>query len=367
MRNFTDNPQTRRRFLTTAGAGILAIGGGLATGANPAQAMPQTKIPFTAATVTRTATGEFTISWKAERVRRVAVYASRDQHRVARHHAVAHAGGTATVTVRGLGEADRWWFELVPDCGRSLTLADRSLHLAAAPNFRDGGGYRTADGHWVRMGVFYRSNSLATLTDADVAKLKRLGIRTDVDFRTDSEVAAGPDRLPAGTRYVFANVAGTTSPGSGGYQLDTEEHGVAMMVAGEKGMVSSDSARKAYRTFLTTVADPRAANVLYHCTAGKDRTGWASAALLTALGVPRATVFEDYLLSNTYLAASNAAALAAVPESIRAGYKAVLDVRPEYLQSGFDEVAAKFGTFDRYLRDGLGVSAWALRSRLLVG
>ncbi|XVV12366.1 tyrosine-protein phosphatase [Actinoplanes sp. CA-131856] len=366
MRNFNDEQQTRRRFLTTAGAGILAIGGGIAAGAAPAQAKAP-GIPFLAATVEQTAAGEFTISWKATGVRRVEVYASRDQHRVVRHRAVAHGGGTATVTVRGLGEADRWWFELVPDRGRSLTLADRSLHLAAAPNFRDGGGYRTSDGRWVRMGVFYRSNSLATLADADVAKLKRLGIRTDVDFRTDSEVAAAPDRLPDGVKYVFANVAGTTSPGTGGYSLDTEANGVAMMVAGEKGMVSSDSGRKAYRTFLTAVADPRAANVLYHCTAGKDRTGWASAALLTALGVPRATVFEDYLLSNTCLAASNAAALAAVPESIRAGYKAVLDVRPEYLRSGFDEVTAKFGTFDRYLRDGLGVSARQLRARLLVG
>ncbi|MFC3740071.1 tyrosine-protein phosphatase [Paractinoplanes deccanensis] len=365
--------QSRRRFLTTVGAGALAVGGGLATSAAPAQASAAParagghRIPFTAAKVSQNADGSFTIGWTAPGVRRVAVYAGKDQHRISRRRAVAHGGGAGTVTVRGLGAADRWWFEIVPERGQSLTLADRSLHLAAAPNFRDGGGYRTAGGQWVRMGVFYRSNSLATLTDADVAKLKRLGIRTDIDFRTDAEVAAGPDRIPAGTKYVFANVAGTSDTGLGGYSLETEAGGVALMVAGEKSMVSADSARKAYHTFLTTVADPRAAGVLYHCTAGKDRTGWASAALLTALGVPRATVFEDYLLSNSCLAASNAAALAAVPASIRAGYKAVLDVRAEYLQSGFDEVAAKFGTFDGYLREGLGISARSLRARLLVG
>ncbi|WP_232344335.1 tyrosine-protein phosphatase [Actinoplanes awajinensis] len=286
--------------------------------------------------------------------------------------AVARAGGHATVTVTNLGAADRWWFELVPDRGESLTLADRSLHLASAPNFRDAGGYRTTDGRWVRMGVLFRSNSLATLTDADVAKLQRLDITTDIDFRTPAEIAAGPDRLPAGVTYLNANVIGTSdaSGGLGAIDLTTEAGGVAMMVAGEKAFVSSASGRASYTTLFSTVGNPRAANVLYHCTAGKDRTGWASAALLTALGVPRATVLDDYLLSNTYNAASNEAALAQVPAVIRPGYQAVLDVRAEYLQSGFDEVTATFGTFDGYLRAGLGLTGRdlrTLRAQLLAG
>ncbi|NED82509.1 tyrosine-protein phosphatase, partial [Streptomyces sp. SID11233] len=77
--------------------------------------------------------------------------------------------------------------------------------------------------------------------------------------------------------------------------------------------------------------DSRARGVLYHCTAGKDRTGWATAALLTALGVPRETVTDDYLASNTYRAAGNAAALAAMPADQAAVYKPLLDVRREYL------------------------------------
>ncbi|MEU4424935.1 tyrosine-protein phosphatase [Actinoplanes sp. NPDC024001] len=260
----------------------------------------------------------------------------------------------------------------MPDRGESLTLADRSLHLASAPNFRDAGGYRTADGRWVRMGVLYRANDLGTLTAADQAKLTRLGIRTDLDFRTDAEVAASPDRIPAGVTYVHANVLGATDTGGGlgGVDLTTEAGGVALMVAAEKMMVSSDSGRAAYRTFFATASDRKAANVVYHCTAGKDRTGWASAALLTALGVPRDTVMRDYLLSNTYLAASNEATLAHVPAAIRPGYKAVLDVRAEYLNSGYDEVKAKYGTFENYLRTGLGLSGKdlrALRAQLLIG
>ncbi|BCY12649.1 protein-tyrosine-phosphatase [Actinoplanes sp. L3-i22] len=332
----------------------------------------QHQIPFTAATVTQNADGTFTIAWAAQGARNVTVYAGVSRDRIERRKPVARGGAKATVTVKSLGEADRWWFELVPDRGESLTLADRSLHLASAPNFRDAGGYRTADGQWVKMGVIYRSNSLAALTDADVAKLKRLGIRTDIDFRTPSEIAAGQDKVPAGVTYINANVIGTSdaSGGLGTIDLTTDAGGVAMMVAGEKAFVSSDSGRASYRTLFTTVADRRAANVLYHCTAGKDRTGWASAAILTALGVPRATVLRDYLLSNTYNAASNEATLAQIPAVIRPGYKAVLDVREEYLQSGFDEVTAEYGSFDGYLRTGLGLNAKdlrELRAQLLVG
>ncbi|WP_436529810.1 tyrosine-protein phosphatase [Actinoplanes sp. HUAS TT8] len=336
------------------------------------QDQSQHRIPFTAATVTQNADGTFTITWSAPGARNVTIYAGKAQDRIEHHKPVARGGEKATVTVKNLGEADRWWFELVPDRGESLTLADRSLHLASAPNFRDAGGYRTADGRWVRMGVIYRSNSLAALTGADVAELRRLGIRTDIDFRTPSEIATGADRIPAGVTYLNLNVIGTSdaSGGLGTIDLTTEAGGVAMMVAGEKAFVSSDSGRASYRTLFTTVADRTAADVLYHCTAGKDRTGWASAALLTALGVPRDTVLRDYLLSNDYNAAANAATLAQVPAVIRPGYKAVLDVREEYLQSGFDEVSAKYGSFDGYLRTGLGLSARdlrALRTQLLVG
>lgn len=380
---------TTRRFATTCltvtcvtaalTATLTATGGAALAHPGPAASahaghgadVSARRIPFTAANVTQNSDGTFTVSWSADRARRVTVYAGTDQNRISHRRAVAVGAGTATVTVSGLGTADRWWFELVPDRGSSLTLADRSLHLASAPNFRDAGGYRTADGHWVRMGILYRANDLGRLTDADQAKLKRLGIRTDIDFRTDSEVAASPDRIPAGVTYVHANVMGTsTVSGDWAAALTTEAGGVAMMVAGEKAFVSADPGRAAYRTFFTTITDRGAANVVYHCTAGKDRTGWASAALLTALGVPADTVMADYLLSNDYLAASNAATLAAVPAAIRPGYQAVLDVRPEYLRSGFDEVTTRYGTFDNYLRTALGLTPKdlkTLKSHLLIG
>ncbi|MCX4973472.1 tyrosine-protein phosphatase [Streptomyces sp. NBC_00620] len=318
------------------------------------------RIPFTAATVTANDNGSYRIVWKAPGVRSVAIRAN--------GHVVARGGTHGDVTVSGLPAADRQWFDLVPQRGGSLHLADRLVKLDGAVNFRDAGGYRTADGHWVKMGEIYRSDALNRLTDADLAKLERLGIEAVYDLRMASERTSAPDRVPSGAAYTVADVlAGsatfTTMP-------TTEDEAVEMMVEGEKFMVSGDSARAAYSAVFAGVADESQHGLLYHCTAGKDRTGWSSAALLTALGVPRATVMDDYLASNTYRATVNAATLAAMPAAQAKVYKPLLDVRPEYLNSGFTEVSTEYGSFNSYLRKGLGIDTGELRALkrdLLIG
>ncbi|GAA3007466.1 hypothetical protein GCM10020229_31190 [Kitasatospora albolonga] len=365
---------TRTRFAVavaltgalTLGTTALATSPALADSAGHHAQQSAHRIPFTAATVTQRADGTFTLTWAAPTARRVTVYAGTDRDAIRHRTAVARGAGSATVTVSGLAAADRWYFELVPDRGESLTVADRSLHLASAPNFRDAGGYRTADGRWVKMGEVYRSDDLSKLTDADLAKLQRLGIRQVFDLRTPAEQKAAPDRVPAGATVTSANVLGVEDTGA--FNVTSPQAAVQAMIDAEKVMVSAASAKSAYRGVLRA-ADDRGA-VLFHCTAGKDRTGWAGASLLTALGVPKATVEADYLASNDYRAAANAAVLSHLPASYQAIYKPLLDVRPEYLNSGYDEVTAKYGTFDRYLKNGLGLDRTELRhlqDRLLVG
>ncbi|MFC9324742.1 tyrosine-protein phosphatase [Kitasatospora sp. NPDC057015] len=325
-------------------------------------------IPFTAASAVQQADGSFTLTWTAPGTRGVTVYAGTDREDVRHRKPVAKGAGSATVTVTGLPAADRWFFELVPDRGESLVVADRSLHLASAPNFRDAGGYRTADGSWVRMGVVYRSGDLSRLTDQDLAKLRRLGVQEVFDLRTPAERKAAPDRLPAGATAHDANVLGVADTGQ--FSVASPQAAVQVMIDAERTMVSADSAKAAYHSVFESLVERDDEGVLFHCTAGKDRTGWASAALLTALGVPRATVEADYLASNTYRAAENAATLAQLPPAYQAVYKPLLDVRAEYLNAGFDEVQQKFGSFDDYLRSGLGLDKRDLRdlrSQLLVG
>ena len=351
-----------------------ATGAEAATGAHhsqsPAWARPGAAhpIPFTAATVTRNSNGSYTVSWAATGLDRVTVYAGSTEQNIDYRHAVAHGKGTDSVTVTVSGKADRQWFRLVPSRGEGLTLADRSLHLASAPNFRDAGGYRTADGSWVKMGVVYRTGDISKLTGADLAELQRLGIHTIYDLRTDSEVAASPDQVPAGAKDIRENVLGAADTGS--FSSTSAAESVQIMQQAEVTMVDSASAQTAYHDVLTGIATGRNLNVVYHCTAGKDRTGWASAALLTALGVPEQTVLADYLASNDYNAASNAATLASLPAAYAAVYKPLLAVDPSYLNSGFTEVQKQYGSFGGYLKKGLDLDSRTLaelRARLLVG
>jgi protein-tyrosine phosphatase len=346
--------------------GLLAALSLLGCGAGAAPEGPS--IPFLAAAVTEAGPGAFTISWQAPGAGQVTVYAGTDPARVGRTRQVAVGAGSETRQVTGLPAADRWWFELVPATGQSLVLADRSLHLAGAPNFRDLGGYRTQDGRWVRMGALYRSDQLDKLTDADLAKVTRLGIRTVVDLRTAAERSAGPDRVPAGARGQVEDVlagSGVSTDIAG--QLSAAAAATDTMRAVERVMVDSPGARSAYRGLVAAVADPGDRPLVFHCTAGKDRTGWASASILTALGVPEQAVLDDYLRSNTYVLPKYAPLLAALPAAKAAQARPLLEVRPEYLRAGIDEAALRYGSMDGYLRQALGASPDQLRGELLVG
>ncbi|MFB7449581.1 tyrosine-protein phosphatase [Streptomyces sp. NPDC056194] len=327
---------------------------------NPEQHHSGRAVPFTEATVTAEADGSFTLAWKAEGVTRVEIRAN--------GRVVARGAATGRAVVTGLPAADRQWFWFEADRGQGLRLADRLVKLSGTVNLRDAGGYRTENGQWVRMGEVYRSDALNHLTAEDQAKLQRLRIRTVLDLRMEDERAKDPDKVPAGADYVVADVFA----GSGAFQSmpRTPAEAERMMIDAEKAMVSGDGGKKAYSQVLDAMGEDDERSVLFHCTAGKDRTGWSNAALLTALGVPRETVMADYLASNTYRKAANDALLGHLPPQQAAVYKPLLDVRAEYLNSGYDEVEATYGSFDRYLKDALGIDhreLKRLKKDLLVG
>ncbi len=256
----------------------------------------------------------------------------------------------------------------IPDHGGAQAVTERALGLASNPNLRDIGGYRAAGGRWVRMGVVYRSGAL-TLSAADLAVVNALGITGAYDLRTPAEIAAAPDVVPAGATYLNLNVLGNDSPVSP--SVTSPAQAQEYMEEMGRQYVTSAAARTAFGTLLTGIADGSAAQ-LYHCTAGKDRTGWATGVILTLLGVPAKTVMSDYLLSNTYFYDSPAvqAMLSALPAAKSAIYGHILDVKPAYLQAGLDQVAASYGSMDIYVRQGLGLSnatVARLRHRLLTG
>jgi protein-tyrosine phosphatase len=245
--------------------------------------------------------------------------------------------------------------------------------LQGTVNFRDLGGYRTVSHARVRPGLVFRTDALNRTTDADLGALARLGVREVVDFRTPGEVAGdGADRLPPGLAvtarpisdggmYAAVNAAiGTKDPAKQDAVLGGGR-GAEIMRTLYRTFVSDAGSRAAFGRTLRDAADRSGTPLVFHCTSGKDRTGWMSYLVLRALGVPDATARYDYLLSNQYRRDADAATRAQLKA---AGYMQdpdllipIQEVRADYLDSALDEVRRSYGTLDRYLRVGLGVDA----------
>ena len=234
--------------------------------------------------------------------------------------------------------------------------------LASVNNFRDiagpGDGYLGFAGLHVNRGVFYRANAL-TPNAADLETLQSLGLTAVYDLRTDQEIAAAPDVLPTGVEYSQIQVL-SADPSGDIASLTSPEEARAYVQDGYRSTVNDETARRGYRQLLTDLADTAGPEV-FHCTAGKDRTGWATALLLGIAGVPRETVMADYLLTNDYAADTIRATLdritAAKGPAAAEIYRQLIGVDASYLQASFEEVDRNYGSFDRYLTDGLGLSA----------
>ena len=226
----------------------------------------------------------------------------------------------------------------------------RHLNLEGASNFRDLGGYRTSDGRMVRWRQIFRSNHLGHLTAADTDIVRAVGLRSAFDLRGREERTAAACGLEEITVHP----------------LPIEPTVVAALRARlAAGSLSSNDAREimreSYRSYVRhNTHSFRAlfahllqdhAPLVIHCTAGKDRTGFACALVLHALGVPDDVIAEDYLLTNR-LYRRDAASGTDLPEDVR---EAIGSVEASYLAAAFEAIHADYGGLDFYLKDGLGL------------
>lgn len=286
----------------------------------------------------------------------------------ARRFALVAAVGLAALALTGTAG----WAK-APDGSLPILAPGQSLGLALGippvPNLRDVGGYKTSQGAIVARGLAYRSDTFNPMSAEDIKKLERLELKNDYDLRTTSEVKARPDQIPPGVHYHLLNVlADAKSAAPAELEALMHEPKKANVVLGNgriealfqgayREFITLPSARQSYRQLFLSLAEPGKLPAVFHCTTGKDRTGWAAAALLTLLGVPRQTVMADYMRTNQYTLpqfqrAIDAFAAAGGDRSIAL---AIFGVKPEYLQASFDQMDKQYGSIEKYFSEGLGI------------
>lgn len=278
----------------------------------------------------------------------------------------------------------------------------RFVSMEGTLNTRDIGGYPTVDGRTVVKGRMFRSANLAQITPHDVQKLSSLKIVTVVDFRGPKEALDDPDHLPTGTNYLNSPIVGSAK----GDEID--DVAIAKMI-GDAGLPSTmlDKAKviangpyyrilflvssygtdahlerlKGYRPlFQKLLTLPNSSNILFHCTGGRDRTGVGTALVLKTLGVPDDVIEADFVASNRYLQPDRdnpdstrflnfqsanvflqpsvnkryrqvAAELGAAPDQLRGA----VELRPELLRRMFSAINARYGSFNAFLEQEMGV------------
>jgi protein-tyrosine phosphatase len=237
-------------------------------------------------------------------------------------------------------------------CCNKPVSHQRAGIMEGAPNFRELGGYRSENGKQTVWNKIFRTQALALLSDRDVEKIREMGIKTVIDFRDDDEVKKAPSRLPEGVNTIRLPIAvGNNTSDSVMRTMQSSLfdsiQGVRFMEEANRRFVTEFSTQ--YKAFFDILLQEKNYPVAFHCTAGKDRTGFAAAMLLSALDIDWDTVMDDYLLSNKYLQPQ-------LPVSQTSpALRLIWSVRPSYLNAAKDEIMQRYGSIDNYLQKELQV------------
>ena len=231
-------------------------------------------------------------------------------------------------------------------------LPTRHLNLAGASNFRDLGGYIGHGGRTVRWRKIFRSNHLGRLTTLDIKVLRELGVRSAFDFRGKderSEAPCGVEEIETHSLPVEPTVVAALRAIHAGRPA-TSDDALEVMRDSYRGYVEHSTER--FRALFSHLLEDRAP-LIVHCTAGKDRTGFACALILHTLGVNDETIAEDYLMTNQFYRRDPSTS-SDLPEEVR---QVLGTVQASFLAAAFETIDAGYGGLDNYLRDGLGIGA----------
>lgn len=317
--------------------------------------------------------GGLDVSWQLVGAGPVELAVGPEPESIDHDHPVARVEDDSRISLTDLGPGRHYVSVAPADGGSAVVAAERMLRLDGASNFRDLGGYRTVDGRWTRWGRIFRSDALHRLSATDQAAVHRLGLRVVYDLRTDAERTHAPSALPADLRRESLTIGGDAARGTALGELFTQGKLDAIpddfLVRVYQDMAANDA--PTFGRLLTGLAAAHGVPALFHCTAGKDRTGMGAALLLSALGVDETTVLDDYALSRAWLTERRMARLRSTLAELGLAedrYRAVFGAPRQAMSTALRGLREQHGSIEAYLTTRAGVTPdvlAALRSRLL--
>lgn len=250
----------------------------------------------------------------------------------------------------------RLYFELV--CGdEKIIMAEKHLPMAGGYNFRDLGGIKTKEGRTVKWGKLFRADELSNLTEDDIKYLSSIPITSVIDFRAQNEARRSPDKLPSTVQFTYPIAITPGNLSSEGIQANLLKTNIdSHMKHMNRLLVSDPACVRAFRIFFAIVQNNLSAPLIFHCSAGKDRAGMATALVLFSLGVDETTVMEDYLMSKIYLSDKYDAFIAKYPRA-----ESIFTVKKMFLQAGINQIKRSHGSILNFLTKELKVDIVKMR------
>ncbi|MBC1521525.1 tyrosine-protein phosphatase [Listeria aquatica] len=265
--------------------------------------------------------------------------------------------------------------------GGMQMVAERTLPVEGMNNFRDMGGYSAADGKMVKWGKLYRSDHLYNATDRGVEYLRQLGIHTVIDYRSDDEIEKYPNRDLADNVQTYkldpaAHTAELSAQFSSSKQEEDQNLIREIIAQKQNGTLVNryDIVMKQYENFvfqeksqiafaemLRIAVNPKAAAIVQHCRGGKDRTGFGAMLLLGVLGVQKADLVADYMLTAANREERNRVKMTRYreltdDEEVLHYLYSLIDTRPEFIEASIEKIETSFGSIQNYAKEALGLS-----------
>lgn len=247
------------------------------------------------------------------------------------------------------------------------TVISRYIDIPGMNNTRDLGGMRTKDGRVIRSGMLFRSGRLSDLKDPDWFTQN---VALVVDMRSSQEVGESPDPEIPGVENLHLPIfemqaTGVTRDSESDRRMMAPDPETALerMASVYARFVTDVFCLSQYRRFIRLLFEPREKAILWHCTAGKDRTGTGALFIQELLGVGREDIMADYLITNVYLKDEvrhfidmMAERSGDMDEDAKKGMMAFMGAHEKYPLTVYAQAEAKYGSFDGFIRDGLGVT-----------